>query len=150
MGAGAQFVATLEHAYGQGRQYDQEGSDNRQTDKRIDVRLAKETVAEAIDHIKKRVEMRDGLPKWRQRVDRIKHPSQKGQRHNQEILEGSQLIELFRPDTSDQSHRAKNRGPQQGEDNDPPGSNKTQLTDQGRRQRSTVPEIMAFCMSSPS
>ncbi len=75
--------------------------------------------------------MRHGLPKWRQRLNRIEHAGEKSQRHDQEILENRQLIELVRPDAGDQAHGAKQRCAEEGKNNNPPRRHKGQIAKPG-------------------
>ena len=67
--------------------------------------------------------MGNHLPKRRQRMNRIKHPGQKCCRHDQEILERRQLVELVSPDPRNQSHGTEKCRPQYRKNNDPPWRN---------------------------
>jgi hypothetical protein len=69
------------------------------------VRLAEEAVAEAVDHVEDRIQVRDRLPERRQRVDGVEHAGQEGERHHDEILEGRELVELVGPDAGDDAER---------------------------------------------
>src|SRR5450830_1231630 len=135
MGAGAQFVTALEHTYRQSRQYDKKYGNNGQAVQWINVGLTEKAVTEAIDHVKKWIEVRHHLPEWRQRMDRIKHPGQKDQRHDQKILKCRQLIELLCPNASYQSHGTQDGRTQDSENQDPPRRHETEMTKPGRHDK---------------
>src|SRR5437773_3309813 len=88
-------------------------------------------IAKAVDHIKERVEMRHHLPNRRQRVNRIEHTGQKRKRHDDEILERSELIELVRPDAGDEAENAEDRAAEQRKGERPEWMRQIQ---QGRRK----------------
>src|SRR2546428_7089038 len=76
---------------------------------------AEEAVAEAVDHIKERIEMRHRLPERRKRPDRVEHPGQEREWDDHEILECGELVELVGPDAGDQPEHAQDRAAEQRE-----------------------------------
>src|SRR5690349_15670318 len=75
-----------------------EEDDDREARRGCCVRQAEKAVAEPVDHIEERIEMRQRLPERRQRMDRVEDAGQERQRHDDEILECRQLVEFVGPD----------------------------------------------------
>src|SRR5689334_14307236 len=83
----AQLPAAREQRERDAGEYHRGGRDQREAPRGVDVGQAEEAVAETVDHIKERVEMRQRLPERGQRMDRVEHAGQERERHDQEILE---------------------------------------------------------------
>ena len=79
------------------------------------------SVAEAVDHVEDRVQMRDGLPEGGQRMDRVEHARQERERHDDEVLERRKLVELVGPDPRNHPERTENAAAQKSEHQHPPG-----------------------------
>src|SRR5512143_4073588 len=90
----SQLVPAREHRERDRGHDERRGGDQGEASLRRDVREAEEAVAEAVDHIKERIEMRQRLPERRQRVDRVEDAREKRERHDQEVLERGELVEL--------------------------------------------------------
>ena len=75
--------------------------------------------------------MRDCQPERRQFLNRIEHAGQKCCRHDQEVLERGQLVELLGPDTGDHAHRTQDRRAQQREHDDPQREGERQVREPG-------------------
>src|SRR5882672_9562393 len=86
---------------------------------RMDVRNAEEAEAEAVDHVEERVEMRQPLPERRQGVNRVEHTGQERERHDQEILKGSDLVDLLGTDASHHAERTQHGASTEGEEEYP-------------------------------
>src|SRR2546427_11506297 len=67
----ADLVADAQQVHGQGAHRQPGRADDGQADPGRHVALAEEAVAKAINHVEKRVQMADFLPKRRQRLDGI-------------------------------------------------------------------------------
>ena len=100
------FVADAQKVKGQGTDERQGGAHHRQADPRRDIALAKKAITKAIDHVEKRVQVAELLPKRRQGLDGIKHTRQKRHGHDDEVLEGGHLVELFSPQPGNHAQRA--------------------------------------------
>ena len=81
-------------------------ADDRQAQPRRHVADAEEAAAEAVDHVEERVQVAHRLPERRQRVHRIEHAGEEGHRHDDEVLERRDLVELLGPQPGDQPQRA--------------------------------------------
>ena len=97
-----------------GQQYERRQYDGK-TEQRTHVRDTEKTVAKTVDHVKERIEVRQGLPEHRQRVNRIKHTAQEGERHDDKILETGKLIELVGPQPGDDAERGERGAAEHGE-----------------------------------
>src|SRR5664279_5516837 len=80
---------------------------------------AEEAVAKAVDHVEERVEVAHRLPHGRQRLHRVEDAGEKGHRHDEEVLEGGDLVELLCPEPGDEAERAHQRRPGQRENDHP-------------------------------
>src|SRR5215471_15142070 len=109
------LVAVLEYPQGQSAEHRGAGGNESEANCRGDVGKAEEAIAKAVDHIKERIEVRQSLPERRQGVDRVENAREKGQGHDQKILERRQLVELVGHDTGDKPQRAENGAAEQGE-----------------------------------
>src|SRR5687767_15450044 len=69
----SQLVAGFEQHKARRRHREECGRDQRQADARGDIGGAEEAVAEAVDHVEKRIAMRKRAPHGRQRVDGVEH-----------------------------------------------------------------------------
>ena len=63
--------------------------------------------------------MRHRLPHGRQRVDRVEHTGEHGQRHDEKVLKGRELVELVGPDAGDHAERREDGAAEQGKGDDP-------------------------------
>src|SRR5690349_23894349 len=112
-------MTQLPAAREQGERDDREAGgarrDHTEAHERRHVGQPEEAVAEAVDHIKERIEMRQRLPERRQRMDRVEHARQKRERHDQEVLERSKLVELVGRNARYYTQRSENRAAQYGE-----------------------------------
>src|SRR6267378_4992303 len=104
-----QLVPASQHRERQPRYHAEKSRDHREASQRVDVRDAEESVTKAVDHVEKRIEMRELLPENRERMDRVEHSRKKGERHDEEILEGGDLVDLLGPDSGHHAERAQNR-----------------------------------------
>src|SRR5216684_3882874 len=102
-----QPVTALEHRERHSGNRSQKSPHDGQTPKRVDVRDAEEAVAESVNHVEKRVEMREPLPEGGERMDRVEHPRKKGERHDEEVLEGGDLVDFLGPDSCNHPERAE-------------------------------------------
>src|SRR6266850_6675514 len=116
-----QLVTALEHRERHSGSHSQEGRDDSQAPKRVDVGDAEEAVAESVNHVEKRVEMREPLPEGGERMDRVEHSREKGERHDEEVLEGGDLVDFLGPDSGDHSERAQYGASAESERDDPQG-----------------------------
>ena len=98
-----EFVARLQQAQRPSRHHGGEAQDDEQAEPRRGVADAEEAAPEAIDHVEEGIQVAGHLSKRWQRADRVKHPRQHGQRHDQKVLEAGQLIELFSPQAGHQA-----------------------------------------------
>src|SRR6266436_6792175 len=114
-----QLVSASEHDQRQPGDRSEKSRDYGEALERVHVRNAEESVAEAVDHVEERVEMRKPLPEGRERMDRIEHARKEGQRHDEKILERSDLVDLFGPDAGHHPERAQNRTSAKRERDDP-------------------------------
>src|SRR5258708_24381295 len=94
-----QPVTALEHRERHPGNHSQENRHHGQTPKRVDVRDPEEAVAKPVNHVEKRVEMRESLPESRERMDRVEHPRKKCERQHEEVLEGSHLANFLDPES---------------------------------------------------
>ena len=109
----------MQQPHGQQRQQQPRRRHDAQRQPRIDVGLPEEGIAEAVHHVEERIGVRGHLPERRQRMHRIEHARQEGERHHQEVLERRDLIELLGPDGRHQPQRAQNAAGSQRKDQHP-------------------------------
>src|SRR5512139_3043570 len=109
----SEFVAALQQRQGNRGYCHKAGTCDQQAGPGVGVGLADEGVAEAVDQVEHRVDARDGLPERRQRMDRIEHAGQEGERQDEEVLERRQLVVLLGPDAGDDADRAHDGAGQQ-------------------------------------
>src|SRR5438552_5608151 len=102
-----QSVTALEHRERDCGNHAQKGRHDGQAPKRVDVRNAEKTVAEPVNHVEKRVEMRDPLPERGERMNRVEHSRKKSEGHDEEVLEGGDLVDFLSPDSRDHIERAQ-------------------------------------------
>src|SRR2546422_3857979 len=98
-----QLVARLQEEKSNQRYGNEAHRDYRKARRRRDIRNAEETVAEAVDHVEEGVGVRQPQPEFRQRVDGIEHAGEKGERHDDEVLERGHLVDFFRQDSGHQA-----------------------------------------------
>src|SRR6266853_1200555 len=96
-----QSVTALDHRERHGGNHAQKARHDGQAPKRVDVRDAEETVAEPVNHVEKRVEMREPLPEGGKEMNRVEHSRKKGKRHDEEVLESGDLVDFLCPDSRD-------------------------------------------------
>src|SRR5690606_32816645 len=84
----ADLIAPMQHYQTDTRYYSERTDRHTQTEPGRDVRYSEKPVTEAVNHIEKWVETGNFLPKTGKGVDGIKHPAEKGQGQDDEILEG--------------------------------------------------------------
>src|SRR3954447_15368120 len=113
------LVAALQQQQREPGQHDAAHADDGEADDGGHVRETEEAVAEAVDHIEERIEVRQLLPEWRQRVHRVENARKKRERHDQEVLECRDLVELVGADASDQSQSAEDPAAEQGKGDGP-------------------------------
>ena len=65
-----------------GAECQQKAADQCQAKPGADIAYPKETVAKAVDHVEKRVEVRNGLPNIGERMNRVKHAREHGRGHD--------------------------------------------------------------------
>ena len=92
---------------------------NPQAQPRRAVADAKKAVAQAVDHVKKRIQVANLPPNAGQIVHRIKHPSQKGHGHDDEVLEHGHLVELVGPQAGQHAQRPHHGCAQHGKSGNP-------------------------------
>src|SRR5215510_7968660 len=107
-----QLVAACKQTHREHSQHHEKGGDDREAHERIDIRLAEKTVAKAVDHVEERIEPRHLAPAGRQRMRRIEHTRQERERHDDEVLERGELVELLGPDAGHHAEGTENRGPE--------------------------------------
>src|SRR6266853_1483985 len=130
-----QPVTALEHRERYSGNCTQKNGHDGQTPKRVDVRDAEETVAESVNHVEKRIEMREPLPESGERMDRVEHPREKGERHDEEVLEGRDLVDFLGPDSGDHPERSQYGASGESERDDPQRMAKFDLDErQGHQQ----------------
>src|SRR2546427_10039204 len=76
---------------------------------------AEEAVAEAVDHIKERIEMRHRLPERRKRPDRVEHPGQEREGGEYEILGCGAPVRTAGPEAGGQARPAPARAAAHGQ-----------------------------------
>src|SRR6185503_1148840 len=126
------LVAALEHDQRYRAQCRAEEDDDREARRGCYIRQAEKAVAEAVDHIEERIEMRQRLPERRQRMDRVENAGQERQWHDDKILECRQLVEFVGPDSRDQSEDAQDGAAEQRERDRP---QRMRRRDRRKRQR---------------
>src|SRR5260221_8063810 len=129
------LVTALEHRERHSRNHGQENRHHGQTSKRVDVRDPEEAVAKPVNHVEKRVEMREPLPESRERMDRVEHPRKEGERHDEEVLEGGDLVDFLGPDSGDHPERAQYGASKESERDDPQRMAKFDLDERQRHQK---------------
>src|SRR5574340_1473799 len=92
----SEFVAATQQHQGNRGYCHKAGTGDQQTEPGGVVGLADEGVAEAVDQVEHRIGARDTLPERRQRMNRIEHAGQEGERQDEEVLERRELVVLFR------------------------------------------------------
>src|SRR6185503_14244518 len=113
------LVADPQEMQAHGADDRQAGGDHSETQPWRDVTGPEEAVAEAIDHVEERVEVAHLVPDRRQRLHRVEHAREERHRHDDEVLEGRDLVELLRPQARDQAERSHERGAGDREERDP-------------------------------
>ena len=103
------FIPTRQQHHRNARHQHHRQQYHRHTQPRADIRHAEKSVAKAVYHVEKRVEVGGFLPKIRQAVDGVKHARQKGCGHDDEVLKGGELVKFFRPYPREQTQRAQQR-----------------------------------------
>src|SRR5258706_780913 len=116
-----QLVSASQDGERQPRDQDEKGRDEGQAPKGVHVRDAEEAVGEAVDYVEERIEVRKPLPESGQRMDRVEHPGKKRERHDEEILEGGDLVDFLGPDAGYHPERAQNGASSEGESDNPQG-----------------------------
>ena len=69
--------------------------------------MAGQRIAKAVNHVEKRIILRDGIGEIRQLRDRVKRTRQKRQRRDDEIGNGRQMVKLFGPNAANQADLAQ-------------------------------------------
>src|SRR5262245_13375952 len=75
-----EFVSGLQKFQGQQRYDKKTRPDHRQAGERRKVRAAEKAIAEAVDHVEEGIGVRQALPEFGQRADRIEHAREEGER----------------------------------------------------------------------
>src|SRR5512143_1394812 len=82
----SEFVAATQQPKGNRGYCHKAGPGDQQPEPGVGIGLADEGVAEAVDQVEDRVDARHRLPERRQRMDRVEHAREEGQRQDQEVL----------------------------------------------------------------
>src|SRR5262245_4760570 len=90
-------------------------ADHRQARRGRHVRNAEKAVAEAVDQVEEGVGVRQLEPESGQRMDRVEHPRQERERHDDEVLECRHLVDLLRQDAGEQAERSEQARAEQRE-----------------------------------
>ena len=135
-----QFIARGQHAEQQSRQRRVDRQHDRDADRQRAVGVADEAVAEAVDHVEERVEVRQPARRRRQPVDRIEGAGQEGQRRDDEIGHRRDVVELLRPDAADDAEqRQQQRGQRPWNRTKPGRMDVERHEDRTSRRRSPTP-----------
>src|SRR5512139_729424 len=78
----SEFVAATQQRQGNRGYCHKAGAGDQQPEPGVGVGLADEGIAEAVDQVKHRVGVRDGLPECRQRMDRVENAGEEGEWQN--------------------------------------------------------------------
>src|SRR5712671_7786246 len=101
------LVAGGEHPQRAARDQQQAYSEHAQADSGRDVGDAEEAVPKAVDQIEEWIRVRQGLPHRGQRMHGIEDTGKEGERHDDEVLECRELVDLLRQDSGYQAQRAE-------------------------------------------
>ena len=124
----ANFVARSQHPLGNSAHHQERDRDDRKAQPWRYIAVPKETVAKAVNHVEKRVEVAGALPKGWQRLYGVKNATQKCHGHNDKILKRGKLVEFLRPQSSDNPHRPHQTAAQDRKHQNPQRVRKMRLT----------------------
>mmetsp|Transcript_26244 Transcript_26244/g.62079 ORF Transcript_26244/g.62079 Transcript_26244/m.62079 type:complete len:431 (+) Transcript_26244:200-1492(+) len=136
-GSGTDLVAALEQREGQPGGNHEAARHHAEAQPGRHVADAEEAAPEAVDHVEERVQMAHAQPERGQRVHRVENAGQEGHRHDDEVLEGGELVELLGPQPGDQAQRAHQPGTEHGEHQHPQQVVQARRREPGRHQQHT-------------